>query len=177
MAYSSDSNWKTPKWQISNQNLEQTLRILRLTGAKSEITNVFKRAQWNRIMIYIWCRWKISGLIMIFKCHLQLIATSRIFALDSKGYNDMERFHLLLFSIKDSIFPIHMIGKFCYKQEERWVLTYFINRKFHVFNRKFHVLNRKFPFFNRKFHVFDNKFHVFDSKFRNLNSNSDAKYH
>ena len=30
-----------------------------------------------------------------------------------------ERFHLLLFSIKDSIFPIHMIGKFCYKQEER----------------------------------------------------------
>ena len=74
---------------------------------------------------------------------------------------DTERFHLLLFSIKDSIFPIHMIGKLWYKQEERWVLTYFINRKFnvfdrkfHVFNRKFHVLNRKFPFFNRKFHFF-----------------------
>ena len=58
----------------------------------------------------------------------------------------LERFHLLLFSIKDSIFPIHMIGKFCYKEDKRWVLTYFINRKFHVFNRKFHVLNRKFHF-------------------------------
>jgi hypothetical protein len=32
---------------------------------------------------------------------------------------DQERFHVLLFSIKDSIFPIHMIGKFCYKQEKR----------------------------------------------------------
>jgi hypothetical protein len=30
---------------------------------------------------------------------------------------DLKRFHVLLFSIKDSIFPIHMIGKFCYKQE------------------------------------------------------------
>ena len=61
-------------------------------------------------------------------------------------WQDLERFHLLLFSIKDSIFPIHMIGKFCYKEDKRWVLTYFINRKFHVFNRKFHVLNRKFHF-------------------------------
>ena len=68
--------------------------------------------------------------------------------------NIYERFHLLLFSIKDSIFPIHMIGKFCYKEDKRWVLTYFINRKFHVFNRKFHVRNRKFPFFNRKFCFF-----------------------
>ena len=30
-----------------------------------------------------------------------------------------ERFHLLLLSIKDSIFPIHMIRKFCYKANKR----------------------------------------------------------
>ena len=30
-----------------------------------------------------------------------------------------ERFHLLLFSIKDSTFPIHMIGKSCYNQGKR----------------------------------------------------------
>ena len=91
-----------------------------------------------------------------------------------------ERFHLLLFSIKESIFPIHMIGKFCYKEDKRWVLTYFINRKFQYFDRKFHVFDRKFHVFNSKFHVFDNKFHVFDSKFWNFYSNSDAidaKYH
>jgi len=29
-----------------------------------------------------------------------------------------ERFHLLLFSINDSIFPIHMIGNFCYKEDK-----------------------------------------------------------
>ena len=68
----------------------------------------------------------------------------------------LERFHLLLFSIKDSIFPIHMIGKFCYKKEKgkNPFFTWFMNRKFHAFNRKFHV-------FNRKFHVFDRNFHVF----------------
>ena len=31
----------------------------------------------------------------------------------------MEQFHLLLFSIKDSTFPIHMIGKSCYNQGKR----------------------------------------------------------
>ena len=76
-----------------------------------------------------------------------------------------ERFHLLLFSIKDIIFPIHMIGKFCYKEDKRWVLTYFINRKFHVFNRKLHGFNRKFHGFDRKFYVFNGIFYVFHSKF------------
>ena len=76
-----------------------------------------------------------------------------LFLLSHTIKSNHERFHLLLFSIKDSIFPIHMIGKFCYKEDKRWVLTYFINRKFHVFNRKFHVLNRNFMFFTSNFEI------------------------
>ena len=56
-------------------------------------------------------------------------------------------FHLLFFSIKYSIFTIHMIGKFCYKQEKKNFFSDFMNRLFCVFNSKFHDLNRKFYFF------------------------------
>jgi hypothetical protein len=55
-----------------------------------------------------------------------------------------ERFHVLLFSIKDSIFPIHMIGKFCYKQEKDFV---FLTENFRLLIENFVFLIENFNFF------------------------------
>jgi hypothetical protein len=56
----------------------------------------------------------------------------------------LERFHVLLFSIKDSIFPIHMIGKFCYKQEKDFV---FLTENFRLLIENFVFLIENFNFF------------------------------
>ncbi len=55
-----------------------------------------------------------------------------------------ERFHLLLFSIKDSIFPIHTIGKFCNKQEKDFV---FLTENFRLLIENFVFLKENFNFF------------------------------